>query len=168
MERRSVEGKIQKHNWGIRLVMQAVAVGGQQKSKSNLAILQADAYFPMLLFSILACPNRWCTVFPVSRACRQCWIISLPPVICLPHFHMRAGVGRCRWREVICSTLQSLWEDLRWCCSVGCAVGEDVGAYFFQIQSFQTNRGRNLKVMPQAPRRSFSHNMITSSFYIFG
>lgn len=47
----------------IRLVMQAVAVGGQQKSKSNLASLQAYAYFPMLLFSIRACINRWYALF---------------------------------------------------------------------------------------------------------
>lgn len=43
--------------------MQAVAVGGQQKSKSNLASLQTYAYFPMLLFSIRACINRWYALF---------------------------------------------------------------------------------------------------------
>lgn len=48
---------------GIRLVMQAMAVGGQQKSKSNLASLQAYAYFPVLLFSIHACINRWYALF---------------------------------------------------------------------------------------------------------
>lgn len=150
-ERRGVEDRIQKHNWGIRLVMQAVAVGGQQKSKSNLASLQAYAYFPMLLFSIRACTNRWCAVFPVSRAPRQRWIISPPPVVWIPHFHTRAGVGWPRWWEGRCSTLGSLWEGVHSCCSVGTwlfwiALGRR-WTHILTFQSFKTRRGINLKFM---------------------
>lgn len=141
-----------KHNWGIRLVTQAVAVGGQQKSKSNLASLQAYAYFPMLLFSIRACTNRWCTVFPVSRARRQCWIISLPPVIWLRHFHTRADVGWRCWQEGRCSTLGSLWEDVRSCCGVGTclfwiALGRRYRHIFFLNLSHLKHTRPNLTVI---------------------